>query len=223
MNITQQTKDKILAAAQTMFFDMGYSKTTLRKIAYECDITHSAIFKHFKNKQEIASSIIGNYYELLYEKVNACAALEDWGDNLNIFLLFCALGIHYTTAYNYPNFSKFYSEVYNEEHEVFERNLFIDKTCIINNIDDETLLEGWDNLFLEKKTVSDVNSTLVSLCGEQKISVKHAMRYMCSLLWTVFSISPVLKLEMIDAFADTYKEKYFLPQSRLNAKKFDLF
>ena len=54
-NIKQRngTKDKILKVATTLFSEHGYKGTSVRSIASEIGIKQSALYNHFKSKEEI--------------------------------------------------------------------------------------------------------------------------------------------------------------------------
>jgi AcrR family transcriptional regulator len=47
------TKEKILKVATTLFSQLGYKGASVRKIAKEVGIRESALYNHFKNKEEI--------------------------------------------------------------------------------------------------------------------------------------------------------------------------
>jgi AcrR family transcriptional regulator len=47
------TKQKILKVSTTLFSELGYKGTSVRKIAKEVGIRESAIYNHYKNKEEI--------------------------------------------------------------------------------------------------------------------------------------------------------------------------
>ncbi|MDD2702367.1 MAG: TetR/AcrR family transcriptional regulator, partial [Sideroxydans sp.] len=47
------TKQKIIRASATLFSEYGYKATSVRKIASEVGIRESALYNHFKNKEEI--------------------------------------------------------------------------------------------------------------------------------------------------------------------------
>jgi len=47
------TKDKILKVSTTLFSELGYRATSMRKIAKEVGIRESAIYNHYKNKEDI--------------------------------------------------------------------------------------------------------------------------------------------------------------------------
>ena len=47
------TKQKILQVSTTLFSELGYKGTSVRKIAKNVGIRESAIYNHYKNKEEI--------------------------------------------------------------------------------------------------------------------------------------------------------------------------
>lgn len=51
------TKEKILKASSTLFSAHGFKATSVRKIASEVGIRESALYNHFKNKEEIFLSV----------------------------------------------------------------------------------------------------------------------------------------------------------------------
>ena len=57
------TKEKILKVSTTLFSELGYKGTSVRKIASNVGIRESAIYNHYKNKEEILSKTIEGYLE----------------------------------------------------------------------------------------------------------------------------------------------------------------
>jgi AcrR family transcriptional regulator len=55
-----KTKDKILKAALKLFSSKGYKATTVRDIAGAIGIKQSALYNHFKNKDEILETLVSN-------------------------------------------------------------------------------------------------------------------------------------------------------------------
>ena len=52
------TKDLILQASKEEFILNGYNNASLRNIALKCHISATAIYRHFKNKEEIFNAVI---------------------------------------------------------------------------------------------------------------------------------------------------------------------
>ena len=55
-----KTKDKILKAALKLFSSKGYKATTVRDISGAIGIKQSALYNHFKNKDEILETLVSN-------------------------------------------------------------------------------------------------------------------------------------------------------------------
>ena len=56
------TKDKILKVSTTLFSELGYKGTSVRKIASGVGIRESAIYNHYKNKEEIFLEVAKNIF-----------------------------------------------------------------------------------------------------------------------------------------------------------------
>jgi AcrR family transcriptional regulator len=56
------TKEKILKVATTLFCQYGYRGTSVRKIASEVGIRESALYNHYKNKEEIFLTVAKNIF-----------------------------------------------------------------------------------------------------------------------------------------------------------------
>ena len=56
------TKEKILEAALELFAELGYKGASVRKIASKVGIRESALYNHFKNKEEIFNEIINRIF-----------------------------------------------------------------------------------------------------------------------------------------------------------------
>jgi AcrR family transcriptional regulator len=54
---TTGTKQKILKVSSALFSEYGFKSTSVRKIASEVGIRESALYNHFKNKEEIFLSV----------------------------------------------------------------------------------------------------------------------------------------------------------------------
>ena len=56
------TKEKILTVATALFSQHGYKGTSVRKLASEVGIRESAIYNHYKNKEEIFLEVAKNIF-----------------------------------------------------------------------------------------------------------------------------------------------------------------
>jgi AcrR family transcriptional regulator len=59
------TKEMIVEVAKKEFITKGYTNTTLRKVASKCNITATAIYRHFQDKEQIFQTIIQPFIDKL--------------------------------------------------------------------------------------------------------------------------------------------------------------
>ncbi|MEW5800714.1 MAG: TetR/AcrR family transcriptional regulator [bacterium] len=80
--LKDEIKDAITAAALKIFLKMGFKKATIAKIAQEADISTGNIYRYFKNKNDLFSSIISpdfvhNLRTLLKSRMEAVSGVSD--------------------------------------------------------------------------------------------------------------------------------------------------
>lgn len=63
--LKKSTKQKIFEAAANLFSKEGYNGVSMREIAKEVGIKESSIYNHYKNKEEILSSLFDYFSETL--------------------------------------------------------------------------------------------------------------------------------------------------------------
>ncbi len=59
------TKEMIVEVAKKEFITKGYTNTTLRKVAAKCNISATAIYRHFQDKEQIFQTIIQPFIDRL--------------------------------------------------------------------------------------------------------------------------------------------------------------
>nr|WP_321265647.1 TetR/AcrR family transcriptional regulator [uncultured Sulfurimonas sp.] len=62
------TKQKILKVSTTLFSELGYKGTSVRKIAKEVGIRESAIYNHYKSKEEIFLEVAKDIFNSPFSK-----------------------------------------------------------------------------------------------------------------------------------------------------------
>ncbi|QOP45700.1 TetR/AcrR family transcriptional regulator [Sulfurimonas paralvinellae] len=77
INKGTKTKEKILKVAASLFSQLGYRGASVRKIAAEVGIRESALYNHFKNKEEIflevAKDIFSSPFSLSNDEIKELA------------------------------------------------------------------------------------------------------------------------------------------------------
>jgi AcrR family transcriptional regulator len=63
-----QTKERILSAALKLFAQRGYDAVSTADIASSVGLTKGALYKHFKNKEDILNSVVARMEELDRER-----------------------------------------------------------------------------------------------------------------------------------------------------------
>jgi AcrR family transcriptional regulator len=81
---SEETRQRILDAAETVFIDIGVSKASLERIAAEAGVTRGAIYWHFANKQELLTAIFARVYDLHVAVL--ARSFEDAADPLQVVL-----------------------------------------------------------------------------------------------------------------------------------------
>lgn len=81
---SEETRQRIMNAAETVFVDIGVSRASMEKIAAEAGVTRGAIYWHFANKQEMLGAIIRRVHGI-HDAVIA-RAFEDGSEPLQSVL-----------------------------------------------------------------------------------------------------------------------------------------
>lgn len=76
------TKNQILTAALNLFSEKGFDGISVRDIAKEVGVRESALYKHFKNKQEILDKIAEKMSEEVHEVYKNVQAPEALGGDI---------------------------------------------------------------------------------------------------------------------------------------------
>lgn len=70
-NTDQSRKTQILLAARNLVFSEGSSRLTMRRIGEAVNITEPAVYRHFKNKEDLLRALINFMFEGWEEKLVA--------------------------------------------------------------------------------------------------------------------------------------------------------
>ena len=74
------TKENILQTALRLFARDGYEAASVSDIAGELGITKGALYKHYKNKQDIFNSIVERMYQIDAERAKKFEVPEETFD-----------------------------------------------------------------------------------------------------------------------------------------------
>lgn len=71
-----QTKHRLEQCALKLFVKKGVNATTIKDIAEQAEIAEGTLYRHYKSKDELATSLFINAYQDVAEKLNTIAAKE---------------------------------------------------------------------------------------------------------------------------------------------------
>ncbi|MCG8672068.1 MAG: TetR/AcrR family transcriptional regulator [Pseudomonadales bacterium] len=94
-----QRKQQIQDAASALILKKGYNATKIEDIAKHIDLTPGALYRHFKNKDELFSSLLIEALDILYQRVAHIQKLVDTDATSKILAYKNAL---YETYSEYP-------------------------------------------------------------------------------------------------------------------------
>jgi TetR/AcrR family transcriptional regulator, cholesterol catabolism regulator len=69
----QATRDRVIAAARTLFEEVGYEQTTIRMIAEAAGVAIGSVFTTFASKDEVLNHILLERFEALFEELDRLA------------------------------------------------------------------------------------------------------------------------------------------------------
>jgi AcrR family transcriptional regulator len=78
----QEVRKKILDAARELFATLGYDAVTMRKIAEKIDYSPTAIYLHFKDKEELIRELCENDFYTFSMRFAAVSAIDDLEERL---------------------------------------------------------------------------------------------------------------------------------------------
>ena len=78
----EQMRENILEAATELFHELGFEKTTIRRIADKIEYTPGNIYAYFKNKNDILFAIHQRGFKILYDLEMTVADIPDPGERL---------------------------------------------------------------------------------------------------------------------------------------------
>ena len=71
MNQTQNTENAILQAAEKLFKENGFTRTTTPAIAREAGVTHAMLHYYFRTKEQIFLQVLDGYIKEMHEDFKA--------------------------------------------------------------------------------------------------------------------------------------------------------
>lgn len=82
-----ETRNRLLDAAEKVFYDKGFAATSLMDVAKAADLSRGAVYWHFKNKSDLLDAM-ADRVRLPFESLSDMASLEDDANPLETLRLF---------------------------------------------------------------------------------------------------------------------------------------
>lgn len=105
------TKIALYNTAKEIFYEKGYSKTTMKEVCLKADVKQSVFYYHFKNKSEIASKFFTDFGEEHMSVINDLVRKHNYTNDTVIFYLVSTY-LFFMDTLNNPNSNRFWGEMY---------------------------------------------------------------------------------------------------------------
>jgi AcrR family transcriptional regulator len=147
----RELKERVLEISRNLFIQQGYSKTTIKQILEEADITTGSLYHFFQNKEDILLHIVGDVFTAAATISDSLVSNEN--DPCPRFSLEIALQLYlvlgseqigelYLAAYNSSKISKRIAqmgaernrEIFNKYNPKFTREDYYVRTLAIKGI-----------------------------------------------------------------------------------------
>lgn len=198
------TKDIIIKNAVKLFYELGYEKTTLRKIAAESGFSHVALFSYFKTKGELASVILERYFMGLTKITKEFINREKSDTQKNALSFLYYWGIHYKMLISDEYFSRFFFEFYKNEQNEFVKTTLKHGTIIMHKLFNIQYKKNEIDTFLDFSAISSIDIILAHLCFENKITINKSVKYLYNFISSIQLHNENISYEEIDDFIAQY-------------------
>jgi|GEM_PF-4157392 len=190
------TKQSILTNAIQLFYQLGYKKTTIRKIADLTGISHVSIFWHYKNKEDIALHLIQRYLKGLISLTKEYSKIHP-NESKSLFYWTA----HYYFVTSDENFGLFFVEFARNSNESFITLMtdFYDEFVEIFNYNNTEV-----ELYIDMQIISQIDLILIESCRNKKIKATQAIQYMTKNLIHLSSGKDAYSTKEIDFFAENF-------------------
>ncbi|NLN98573.1 MAG: TetR/AcrR family transcriptional regulator [Eubacteriaceae bacterium] len=184
------TKDIIIRTATKLFYQFGYNKTTLRKIAKTYGYSHTALFTYFKNKGEIGSILQTNYLYELVAQTKAFLKSHHCPEDDPLMAFYYYWYLHFTFLKKDRHFANFYFEYYEAENPQFVQVSLTTGKEITRDLFKLHLSRSvWvDRLNYEMITAMDM--IVASHYSQDKITIDNALEYLYNFFYSNHYIRP---------------------------------
>lgn len=79
---TENRREKIVAAAASLFMDRGYEASSVREISREAGVTEAALYYHFEGKRDLLREVVRTHLPDLESALGYCRGANSLGELL---------------------------------------------------------------------------------------------------------------------------------------------
>lgn len=97
----QLTRKAIMDVARDLFVTKGYQHVSMRQIAMKLNMSHGAIYYHFKNKAELFTALVEDHFQMLDRELDRIMAEsgEPYQKMKKVMLGFIEFGLNHQSHY----------------------------------------------------------------------------------------------------------------------------
>jgi len=132
----QERAESLMAAAIDLFSECDYASVTIHDITKRAGVTHSLVYYHFKNKEELFNQAVTNlieitikgYQELRKNHHDPVDLIDDWFENnirlsANLRKLVKIMFDYSGSKQGSPSVANAIHDFYQEEHEILTASI----------------------------------------------------------------------------------------------------
>lgn len=102
-----ETRQKIIDAAYTLFYQTGFMRTGVDAVAHAAGITKRTLYQHFGCKDELIGAVLGHQHQMALERIRQWADCMDGKPEQMVMTLNCVNETTYRAPYNCPGLKWF--------------------------------------------------------------------------------------------------------------------
>lgn len=179
----EEVKGKVLAVALNLFLKQGYTKTTIKQIIREADITNGTLYHFFHNKEDILMYLVGDVIHVYADLSDDILKKNDHGLRfaleiaLQLFVVIKhkAIGELYLEAYHSSRISKMIVQ------KAAQRNKTLFKTIHPEFTDDD--------FYMRTLAVKGILQAFIHECmHDRKTDIQRKVNDVMEVILSIFNI-----------------------------------
>ena len=198
------TKQLIEQEAIKLFYNDGYSKTTLRKIAENCNIEHPGLFTPHKRKKKQPQKIMNRYFAWLNNesvKFSKTCTKEEWA---NQYPLLYYWTLHYVLMKGDEHFSAFQLEYTRNGFESILAVAIEHTQHLPRLFSNKNYNKKGNDLFIDVNILAHCEMALSEMILHKQIDINRAVLFAVKVMNLIDDLGIAITQEMVDGFINKY-------------------